>query len=284
MLKPMLLCKDSPDTSTLKYPMYASPKLDGIRALVVNGRVMSRTMKEIPNKEIQRRFGRAEYEGFDGELIVGDPNDKDVYRKTVSIVMAHDKDAIDVEYYVFDKYDHPGAFAERYEAAGKIASSMLLIHNVVFNEQDLAQFEMDCLSEGYEGVVIRSSEGIYKQGRTTAKENIAFKLKRYLDSEAVVIGTEEEMHNTNEKVTNELGRGQRSTHKAGLVGKGTMGALIVRDVVTGVVFNIGSGFNARERLNDWPDGTIVKYKYFPVGVKDKPRHPIYLGIRDRMDM
>jgi DNA ligase-1 len=50
-------------------------------------------------------------------------------------------------------------------------------------------------------------------------------------------------------------------------------------VNTGVEFNIGTGFTAEDRAKkDWV-GLIVKYKFFPIGVKDKPRHPVYLGLR-----
>lgn len=110
------------------------------------------------------------------------------------------------------------------------------------------------------------------------------KLKRFEDSEAEVLGIEEEMHNANTAETNELGRTKRSTAKAGLVGKGTMGALIVRDVKTGVEFNIGSGFTAHDRTEAWKPGELVKYKFFPVGVKDKPRHPVFLGRRSKLDV
>jgi DNA ligase-1 len=66
-----------------------------------------------------------------------------------------------------------------------------------------------------------------------------------------------------------------------------MGALVVRDLATGVIFSIGSGFDDALRFTYWlspPIGQIVKYKYFPSGSKDKPRFPIFLGIRDEGDM
>ena len=68
----------------------------------------------------------------------------------------------------------------------------------------------------------------------------------------------------------------------------TMGALIVRDIVTGVEFNIGTGFTAADRREWWEwfvaqtertPKPVVKYKSFPIGTKDKPRHPVYLGLR-----
>jgi len=60
-------------------------------------------------------------------------------------------------------------------------------------------------------------------------------------------------------------------------------------VVTGVEFSIGTGLTALQRGVFWARqddylGKTVKYKFFPVGVKDKPRHPVFLGLRHPEDM
>lgn len=36
--------------------------------------------------------------------------------------------------------------------------------------------------------------------------------------------------------------------------------------------------------SDVPAGRIVNYKHFPVGAKEAPRHPVYLGLRDPLDL
>src|SRR5690348_12921017 len=84
-VKVMLACQ-TPDE--IRYPIFGSPKLDGIRATVVNGIVMSRTMKPIPNNYIQDLFGHDAMNGLDGELIVGDPSASDVFHRTSSGVMS----------------------------------------------------------------------------------------------------------------------------------------------------------------------------------------------------
>ena len=116
------------------------------------------------------------------------------------------------------------------------------------------------------------------------KEGGLWKLKRFEDSEAVILGFDEEMHNANEATTDNLGHSKRSSHKANKTGKGVLGALKVKDVGTGVEFDIGTGFDASERAHIWTSrkawmGLTVKYKFLPIGVKDKPRHPVYLGLR-----
>ncbi len=64
---------------------------------------------------------------------------------------------------------------------------------------------------------------------------------------------------------------------------------LIVNVSTTVEFKIGSGFDQSDRQKFWENksnyiGSFVKYKHFPIGVKDKPRHPIFLGFRDKMDM
>ncbi len=103
--KPMLA---SPaDLDAIQYPIFASPKLDGIRASVVDGKLLSRTLKEIPSRHVFCTLSKSVLDGLDGELIVGDPTSPSCYRDTVSGVMAIEK-IPNFRYYVFDLWDHPG--------------------------------------------------------------------------------------------------------------------------------------------------------------------------------
>lgn len=290
-MKPMLLPRETPDLDTLKYPVYVSPKLDGVRCLIDNGVALSRTLKPIPNKQIQAWVleNKVALQGMDGELIIGAPTSPSVYRDTTSFVMSHDKIG-KFTFYQFDYWDEPEQpYSYRIESAERVDSNVVYLPYVpVVNKEDLLLKEQLYLSVGYEGIIIRNPEGKYKYGRCTLKEANAFKLKRFEDAEAVIIGFEEEMHNGNEAEVNELGRTKRSTTKSGLSGKETLGAFICRSDQS-VEFKIGSGFDHNDRRTFWAAreqllGQIVKYKYFNVGVKDKPRHPIFLGFRDKIDM
>ena len=117
------------------------------------------------------------------------------------------------------------------------------------------------------------------------------KLKRFKDSEAVVLGFEEQMLNTNRADKDAFGRTKRSSAKAGKVGKGTLGKFRVRDVHSGVEFEVGTGEGLTQKLRQkiWDDrdaylGKTIKYKFQPHGVKEKPRLPIWLGFRDADDL
>lgn len=290
MFKPMLAC-DCGDTSTLVFPLLASPKLDGVRAIIRDGVVMSRSLKPIPNAHVQKLYGGLP-EDIDGELIVGDPCAKDAYRKTVSVVMSEDKPIDGLMYHVFDRVSTGVPFCNRHSDANSVTfrhkGVVIVLHTLIYNLDSLLKFETEHVSAGYEGVMLRDPSGPYKFGRSTRKEGYLLKLKRFADSEAEVLGVVELMHNGNEARTNALGRAERSTHKAGKTGTGVLGALRVRDIKTGVDFEIGTGFTAAERAALWVTsdiciGRLAKYKYFPGGSKDKPRFPVFLGWRDRRD-
>ena len=291
--KPMLA---SPaDLDALSFPIYGSPKLDGIRASVVGGQLLSRTLKEIPNRHIFQMLSVSRFSGLDGELIVGPPTSLTCYRDTVSGVMSIEGRP-SFAYWVFDCcVDRTLPFSARRalamtktEEAGSLPLK-LVEHQLLHTREELDAYEAAQVGLGHEGVMLADPDAAYKFGRATTKGGELLKVKRFVDAEAIVIGVEEEMFNGNEAETNELGRTKRSTAKAGLVGKGTMGALIVRDVKTGVEFNIGTGFTAADRVWWWNQrhmlsvagvyAFIIKYKSFPIGVKDKPRHPVYLGLR-----
>ena len=98
------------DLSKLQFPVIISPKLDGIRAIVKDGVVYSRTGKPIPNKYVQDLFSH--FNGLDGELIVGNPTDKNVFQNTTSGVMSIEG-MPNVFYYVFDKWDSPLQYKQR---------------------------------------------------------------------------------------------------------------------------------------------------------------------------
>ena len=277
--------------STLRYPLLASPKLDGIRAMVRGGRLVSRKLLDIPNQEIQKALAKPEFEGLDGELIIGDPTASDVYNRTVSFVMAGGKTGEPWMYYVFDLHDAPEiSYQERFDLASIVVNKahdgrlVSWTSQPIMDRAELEGCEAACVELGYEGIMLRDPTAGYKYGRSTAKEQILLKVKRFEDSEAEIIGVQEEMHNGNDAGRDELGRTKRSTAQAGKTGKGTMGALVVRDCKSGVEFNIGTGFTAAMRAQEWTVGSIHTYKFFNVGVLNKPRHPVYKGPRSRMDV
>ena len=288
-----LLAVACEDVTKLKYPLLLSEKVDGIRMSVHNGICMSRSMKPIPSAAVQAKFGRPEYEGYDGEIIYGDKNAKDVFNKSTRACMSHEfpeeLDVNELQFYVFDQINND-IYSDRWSRIKEdIHNDVIRLDMfMVSNAEELIQMEEDFLAIGAEGVIVRSTLGKYKQGRSTLKEGILLKVKRFTDEEALIIGFEEKMHNANEATVGELGQTKRSSHQENMIPCGTLGALVVHSEKWGS-FKIGTGFNDAQRQEIWDnkdkyDGKLVKFKYFAVGVVDKPRFPVYIGIRHEDDM
>ena len=278
--KPMLAASTkSEDLRKLPFPLYGSWKLDGIRALVVNGRLVSRAMKVIPNRHVQALFGRPEYEGFDGELTVGPITDKNLMQATTSGVMSYDGKP-DVTYHVFDNWKlHPRPWIDRFRATAEQIKLLnlnshvaILPHWIVKDYDALIEFEQASISEGFEGVCLRKPTGLYKEGRSTLSQGWLLKVKRFTDGEARVIGFTE------------------LVRKDGSAG-GCLGNLKVRDLKTGVEFEVGTGYTQAQRDEFWTHRDamveaqlIIKYQHFVVGSVDKPRFPIFVGFRHPDDL
>lgn len=291
--KPMLAATLE-DITTLKYPVLATFKLDGIRTICMPGvGAVSRTLKNIPNRYIFKELTdlvNSQNSGiFDGEILAGS-----TFQDVSHNVMSFEGEP-DFKYYIFDYVSN--GMTESYEDRMKKLEALTitdprvvkLLPTVIHNEAELVAFEEKALADGFEGVILRSPSSPYKCGRSTLREGYLLKLKRFSDSEAEIIGFEELLTNTNVKVKNRLGESERSTHQENLIPANTLGAILVRDLVSKVEFSIGSGFDQKTRKEIWESrestlGKIVKYKYFAQGVKDKPRFPILLGFRHQDDM
>ncbi|MBO2952650.1 ATP-dependent DNA ligase [Burkholderia pseudomallei] len=290
----------------IKFPVWASPKIDGIRCVFFGGVAYSRSLKPIPNPVVQEfaaAYGSL-LEGLDGELTVGSPTDANCMQNSMAVMSKSAEP--DFTFHVFDVFDgiapfeHRGdvvedrimTFYDKYPEAGIKA----VPQHLCVSHDDLNKLEARFLADGYEGMMIRAHDGKYKCGRSTEREGGLVKVKRFVDGEAVIVGFEEEMHNANEATRNATGRTERSTAQAGLVGKGTMGALRVAMPVDSrvpdspsIVFSIGTGFTAAQRRDYWQDresliGRLVKFKHFDHGTVDAPRHPVFIGFRHPEDM
>lgn len=297
--KPML-ATNVEDFAAIRFPKLGSPKLDGIRATAHDGILRSRSLKDIPNVHIQEKLAdiAKKYPGLDGELITGAPSGEGVYDRTRRVVMESGKktNADDTKWYIFDR-QIAGDYAHRYNHILNIEDDGVIIvpHLTISNLEELMSFEEACIEKGYEGVMLNSLYDEYKHGRSSEKEGILLKVKRFVDAEARIVGCYPEYENTNVATTNELGRTARSAAKDGKVAKDTLGGFEVRSIngtFDTVLHDVAvSPMTHAERKAVWEDykagkviGKILTYKYFPVGSEAKPRHPLFKGWRDAKDM
>jgi len=283
--------------SDLTFPVYATPKLDGIRALKIDGTIVSRTFKPIRNTTISNVLMSLLPDGSDGEILSGK-----TFQDSTSTVMSADAGiGSGTTFFWFDyvKDDPDKGYLDRIADMKKFVDShpeilkdsrvtiVPLIPKKIDTAEELNVFEQWCLDQGFEGVMVRNAGGKYKFGRSTEKEQILVKIKQFEDDEAVVIGVSALQTNVNDKKMNELGDMRRTSHKDGKIDLEMLGALDVE--WNGIRFGIGTGFDKDTREDLWKRrdsiiGKIVKFKYFSQGVKTAPRFPVFLGFRDENDM
>lgn len=292
-IKPMLAAalKNMEDLS-FSHPWLATPKLDGIRCLMIDGKAVTRSLKPIRNDYIRNQLESQlkDFPILDGEIMIPAVP----FTEISSAVMRREGEHPTFEYHIFDTFDSEFPEHNYYGRMLKLGGYVLpgFAEKVLPTQCDtrfeLIKLELEYLNAGYEGIMLRHPYGPYKFGRSTLKEEYLLKLKRFEDAEAVIIGFEELMVNNNEKTTNELGHSERSTHQANLSPGNTLGALIVM-TPKGVQFKIGTGYSGEERQVLWDlredlVGTFVTYVSQPTGVKDKPRFPVFKGLRHKDDL
>lgn len=256
----------------LRYPVLASVKLDGVRALRLNGTLVSRTFKEIPNKSIRERSMKLPG-GFDMELW----NPELSYNEIQGIVMSKEHaDSDKIQFHILDwcreeTYGHRCTYIVNWLLAApslmldvRFETPITRTNNIEVYRTLLAA-ERDCA----EGICFRTPMSPYKQGRSTLKEQYLVKLCRWIRDEVKIVGFGEQIET-----------GKRA------MGKQTLGYMICEDK-NGNRVDVGSGVGLTERLRQFIWDNQSKYnnktitiKYKPCGTKDVARHPIFVGFRE----
>lgn len=303
MRKPILAAKCPPDISfedwlaKIRYPVLVTPKIDGIRCMTDGDCVPpkgwqcyphTRALKDIPNIHTRELIGKECPPWLDGELTCGDN-----FQAVTSGIMTH-MGSPRIKFYVFDYgFNNPEVpYMTRVANLNALVLPWFitkLFPSSCSNVEELLIKEQEFLAQGAEGLMFRNPNSIYKHGRSSMREQYLVAIKRFSDGEARITDFNEAMHNGNAPMQSKLGYQVRSSHKAGMHGKDTLGSLTVTDLKTLVSFNVGTGFDDATRQDIWRNkdkylGKIIKYRWQNHGVKDKPRIPSFLGIRTEEDM
>jgi DNA ligase-1 len=263
---------------------------------------VTRSLKPIPNHFIRNTLEKfvadhPEFEGMDGELIVGFPNLETTYNTTNSAVMRHDGEP-EFVFYAFDLVRESVGAAERsvrlkaqFEFLEDAPQWLYFLpQKLIANQDELEAYYNQALDQGYEGVMLKLPDGPYKFGRASAKEQYLLKVKPFADSEATILEVYEAMHNGNEAFTNELGHTERSSHQENKTGLGMIGGFVVKDPNFAEPFKVSAGtLTHEERRALWPQasqlvGKLLKYRYLNKGIKNVPRHGRFIGWRSPLDM
>lgn len=268
-------------------PKIGTPKIDGIRGLKQDGRLLSRKLLPIPNDHVRTICEAVVPDGFDGEIWIPGKT----YNEVQSEVMSTGGRP-DFRFMVFDvmmpirRYDQRIKLLEaRCDADEELFFGTVeyVQPTLITSLDELIAYNDLNLSLGWEGSCFRDPDSPYKQGRSTFTEQYLLKLKTYLDDEALIIGFEELNHNDNEIGHDELGYIKRSKSASGLRAGGKLGNLIVYHPTFGC-FKVGSGFTEALRTEIWNNqpkylNQPITFRYQPYGLKLVPRCPIFKGFR-----
>lgn len=310
-----MLASDA-DEAKLKFPLIAQPKVDGVRGLNLLGTLTGRSLKQHANKFTTAFFSTSEFLGFDGELAAERDTHPDLCRLTTSALNTIAGEPFTLwwlfDYIVVGQTKHL-PYSERYaqlhrrvtelKASGSIAAQRLRVVPAVRCETlaQLLEWDARWLDEGYEGSIVRDPNGMHKEGRSTIREGGLLRIKRFVEEDALVVELHEGETNTNEAQRNELGLQYRTTHAEGMVPNGQVGRLTckaLKDVVVdgrviiqaGELITVAPGcmpVDQRQHYFNNPGqlvGQVIKFKFFPKGIKDSLRFPTFQSLRSVSDM
>ena len=259
VILPMLAKVFSKEERKITYPVYAQPKLDGMRALgdCRNQTLTSRSGNKI--KTLDHITKELPYDGviLDGELYAHGLSFQDNMRLIKKFRPATKA----VSYHVYDIVsDLP--FRERHQLLISICLknlNLILVPTIVINnKEELIDFHAYNISEGYEGTIVRHGDEGYKlNGRSSS----LLKLKDFHDLALVlkdVIPSEKRpthgkpIFEWEGAVNNELGAGLSISHEE------------AEDLLANKAEHIGKTCELRF------------FEYSDTGV---PRHPVMHGFR-----
>lgn len=264
----MLCCSQKVSLDCLNYPVYVSPKYDGVRGVVLNGKLIARSGKPIPNLHTKQLLENEEYNYMDGELVVSDD-----FNKNQSAFMSA-QNSPDFVWYVFDYFKNPSdptkkRLEDLFSLIEKIDKPYIkYVPQFIANDAtEINNYYKLCLNQNKEGVVIKYMHSPYKFGRSTLKEGCCLKLKKFEDDEGKIIDV---------ILSNKT--------KDGKVFMKNLKVLWKDKEIT-----IGSGFNSKDRFSffnkkDEIKGRFIKFKYNALTSNNVPRFPVYIGMRDIVDM
>jgi DNA ligase-1 len=251
-LKPMLAPNDEPNLDNIKFPIYCSYKLDGIRCLFIGGKMLSRSLKPIQNKQLQNKFKKLTQLSKDQNIILDGElySPKLTFQEITSCVMTKDyedkksikswddlfendditvikhtrKEAFDsIKFHCFDcvlqeTFDMPfnkrvSMFMTHLKYDGNLVE--FVEQKEVESKEGIADYFQSAISKGYEGLILKDIEGRYKRGRGTLREGLIYKLKPYRTFDAEIKGVVQstEVDPNAEKKINELGNSVTSKKK-----------------------------------------------------------------------
>lgn len=184
MFKPQLAPNEKIDLTTLTYPLLASYKIDGIRAIFMNGEMYSRSLKQLPNKQLALRFDVLKKFSKDNNCIL----DGELWARSVTFPelsgIIRQLDCVlpdDLNFYCFDmikdnNFNEP--FKNRVDNINYLRNEGIKFFNIVdqwavHSAKEVENLFQNALGNRFEGLILRNPSGHYKCGRGTVKVTLA---------------------------------------------------------------------------------------------------------------
>ena len=309
-MKPLLAC-DLVESKVV-FPIGVQPKIDGVRGLTTEGGLTGRSLKKHKNIYTTKFYSSPEYANMDGELAALDEKSETLCRATSSALSTIEGSPFTL-WHVFDMLTpllSKSPYGDRYEYLQRhilsqqsrgLCQHARVVPMVICKDiaSLRAQHERN-LEQGYEGTITRNLSALHKSGRSGLRGEL-WRIKDFIETEGTVVQLTEGMDNNNEPQLNELGRTFRTSHLAGKTMSemvGNMQVCLLSDVVyqgkailtKGQTVTVSPGTMDHEmRRHYWVNQSdlvskVVKFKFFPKGIKDKPRFPTYQAHRSAEDM
>ena len=308
--KPFLAPNEQPNLDDIKYCIFASMKLDGIRCLFIKGEMLSRSLKPIQNKQLREKLQPlADYTKEHGLILDGEIYSPELtFQEIVKFVMTQDfedKKSIKkhnkvltipehLKFYCFDCIDEGMLmdcyFTARLEVAKKIIKNfqniaILVKHKTVNSKLMISEYFDEVLKEGYEGLILRDPKGKYKFGRCTLNEHNSFKVKPFETFDATIISVIQatKVDPNAEKKINELNRSVTSKKIGDRILINRASAFEV--MYEGKSLKVVIAMTDEEKEEIWAKrstyiGKTIEYKGMLIGSKDVPRHPVMIRFRE----
>lgn len=271
-VEPMLAKNYDDYASKILFPVFAQPKLDGIRCIVTKDGMYSRNGKIINScphirEELQYVFDQAPHMILDGELYCDKLNND--FNKICSLVKKTkptDEDlkeaASAIQYWIYDIVNPELLFEDRISTIEKIIDTSLMIRKVptgkLKNVEELDEHYGACMDRGFEGQMVRLN-GFYENKRSKS----LLKRKEFQDSEYTILDVIE-------------GEGNKT---------GVAGAMLFKNEL-GIEFNSNIKGDRAYLKEIWDNkndyiGKEATVKYFNLTPDNKlPRFPYVIAVRN----
>ena len=299
-IRPYLLKQYHSFADKIQFPAAIQPKLDGIRSIFgafkskknpkkLELRFISRQCIQFPNplKHLKEDFMQSKLPKklklyFDGELYIHDP---DVYEVDIGGNLRREPPYSEedrnftqrIEYWIFDYVDINNldlTYKQRrqnlekwFSLEPKAKHIHLVPQTIVYNHEQIDEVTRKCISEGYEGSVVRNLE--FKYDIKGPRICDALKVKTQFDEEFKIVGAEKSKDGEVVWILEYYHDGKKGTFKA--VHAGTLDKPVSREY--------------RQQLYKNKDkyiGLLATVRYQDKTKTNKPKFGRVIKIKDKM--